>query len=216
MRIAVELNNIIRDYNNQILKYYRKGIDPSFDDETADLKCSDLLSELPFENNGARKTFKEIDYPYELFGCAKTTSKHLHVNLSDWLDENENVEVIYFSCGESHLMIQSTYFFLSKGSRVKTMMFLDDPKKIWEFCDVAVTINEDVVDSKPLDKKVIVINRSDNKKIQKKADLVYDKFIDILKDKKFFNKINGKNIKENRVLNKIISKTKQILSWKKT
>lgn len=189
MRIAVELNNIIRDYNNQLLKYYHKSIDPTFDEDEIDMKCSDLLEHLPFENNAAKKTFKEIDFPYELFGCAKTVSKHLHVNLSDWLEDNPDVEVIYFSLNESNLMTQSTYFFLSKGSRVKTMMFLEDPKKIWDFCDVAVTLNKEIVNSKPENKKVVVINRSDNFELQKKADLNYDKFVDILNDKNFFKKL---------------------------
>lgn len=206
MRIAVELNNIIRDYNNQVLKYYRKEIDPAFDDEKVDLQCSDLLEELPFDN-ATRKTFKEIDFPYELFGCAKTISKHIHVNLSDWLDDHEDVEIIYFSLNESNLMIQSTYFFLSKGSRVKTMIFLDDPKKIWEFCDVVVTINKDVVNSKPADKKVIVISRSDNKVLQKKADAVYNKFVDMLNDKKIINLLG---LKEKT---SFVNKIKKYLPW---
>ena len=209
MRIAVELNNIVRDHNAQVLKYYRKEIDPAFDDDKVDMKCTDLLEELPF-SNAARKTFKEIDFPYELFGCAKPVSKHIHVNLTDWLDKYEDVEVIYFSLNESSLMIQSTYFFLSKGSRVKTMLFLDDPKKIWDFCDVAVTTNRHIVNSKPSDKKVIVITRSDNRVLQKKADIVYDKFIDLLNDKKFFKTLNGEETK-----NGLLSNIKKFLQWNK-
>ena len=213
MRIAVELNNIVRDYNSQVLKYYRKEVDPAFDDDKIDLRCTDLLEELPFEEKGVnKKTFKEIDYPYELFGCAKTVSKHLHVALTDWLEEHEDIEVIYFSLNESSLMIQSTYFFLSKGSRVKTMMFLDDPKKIWEFCDVAVTTNKQVVNSKPEDKKVIVIKRSDNKSLQRKSDLVYDKFIDILNDKNFITSLNGEQPFK---VNKLLKKVKKYLPWMK-
>lgn len=209
MRIAVELNNIIRDYNKQLLKYYKKGINPAFDDETVDLKCTDLMEHLPFENNAAKRTFKEIDYPYELFGCARTTNKHLHVMLSDWLDINDDIEVIYFSLKESNLMIQSTYFFLSKGSRVKTMLFLDNPEKIWNYCDVAVTLNKEVVDSKPEDKKVIVINKSDNITLQKKADAVYDEFSDILSDKHFRRRFKKKLYLE------IKDKIKGILPWNK-
>lgn len=95
MIIAVELNNIIRDFNNQVLKYYCKEYDEDALDDV-DLKCTDLLSVIPFESQEARKTFKEIDYPYELYGCAKTMHKHLHVELSDWLDEHEDIEIIYF------------------------------------------------------------------------------------------------------------------------
>ena len=87
MKIAVELNNIVRDYNAQLLKYYRKAFDADYEDENLDLDCSDLLYHLPFNSEKERKTFKEIDYPYELFGCAKTTHKHLHVGVSEWLEK---------------------------------------------------------------------------------------------------------------------------------
>lgn len=206
MRIAVELNNIVRDYNSQVLKYYLKGYNPSFDDETVDLKCTDIMNVLPFKSKAEKKTFKEIDYPYELFGCARPVSKHLHVNLSDWLEDNPNVEVIYFTIGESDLMIQSTYFFLSKGSRVKTMMFLKEPKEIWDFCDVVVTLNKEIVESKPNDKKVIVIKRSDNEDLQKQADACYTKFIDMLSDEELKNKLilsNKKTSYIKKIKNKI-------------
>ena len=95
MRIAIELDNIVRDNNAQALKYYWKGYDNNFD-EDVDLGCSDLLSMLPFKSNKARKEFREIDYPYELFGCAKTTQKNLHVEMEDWMESNEDIEVILF------------------------------------------------------------------------------------------------------------------------
>lgn len=198
MIIAVELNNIIRDFNNQVLKYYCKEYDEDALDDV-DLKCTDLLSVIPFESQEARKTFKEIDYPYELYGCAKTMHKHLHVELSDWLDEHEDIEIIYFSLNESDLMVQSTYFFLSKGSRVRTMIFPKKPEEIWNYCDVAVTLNKKIVDSKPQDKKVIVIKKSDNKQLQNKANLVYNDFISILKDEEFEEKIRINNKQDNKI-----------------
>lgn len=196
MRIAIELNNIVRDYNSQVLKYYIKEYDPRFDDSDVDLNCTDILEKLPFKSKSKKKTFKEVDYPYELFGCARTMSMHLHVNVSDWLEYNPEIELIYFTTNENNLMTQSTYFFLSKGSRTKTMMFLDKPEDIWEHCDIAVTINKNVVNSKPDDKKVVVIERSDNKKIRDKADLVYSNLEALINDETFKEKltINHKTI----------------------
>ena len=205
MTIAVEIDNIIRDNNSQALKYFIKDYDPSFDEDSADLNCTSLIDELPFTSKEGKKYFKELDYPYELFGCARTISKHIHVELSDWLDEHEDVKVIYFSTNTSDLIIQSTYFFLSKGSRVKTVMFLDDPKNIWEFCDIAITINKDVVDSKPNNKQVIVIAKSDNKNLQEKADTIYNTFHDFLIDKPFDAKILKSAVKKTSIKNKIFN-----------
>ena len=109
MRIAIELDNIVRDNNAQALKYYWKGYDNNFD-EDVDLGCSDLLSMLPFKSNKARKEFREIDYPYELFGCAKTTQKNLHVEMEDWMESNEDIEVIYFSLHRLNLYSSTHYW----------------------------------------------------------------------------------------------------------
>ena len=212
MRIAVELNNIVRDCNTQALKYYIKEYDPRFDDTDIDLDCTDLLEKLPFKGKAQRKTFKEIDYPYELFGCARTMSMHLHVNVSDWLEYNPEIELLYFTTNESDLMTQSTYFFLSKGSRTKTMKFLDNPEDIWQDCDVAVTINKDVVNSKPDNKKVVVIERSDNGKLQKKADLVYPDLEALIADKNFKEKLTV-NHKTIPFLTKLKYKIKDL--WRK-
>ena len=184
MRIAIEIDNIIRNNNNQALRYYRKGIDNFFDEEV-DLDCTDLLSKLPFTSKEDMSVFREIDYPYELFGCANTCHKHLHVEMKDWMDEHENCEVIYFALDESNLIIQSTYFFLSKGSRVREVIFPKKPEDIWNYCDVAVTINKEVVESKPEGKTVIVINKSDNKELQEKADKCYNNILELLKDETF-------------------------------
>lgn len=208
MVIAIELNNIVRDYNTQLLKYYRKAYDANFGDEDMDLNCTDLLPSLPFNNNKERKLFKEIDYPYELFGCARTTSRHLHVEVADWLSENEDIEIIYFSLGESGLMIQSTYFFLSKGSKVRTMIFPKEAKDIWNFCDVAVTLNKDVINNKPNNKKVILIEKSDNKHLKTKVDLVYSSLHKLINDKDFRVKLDcSKTFKNNPI--------KKYLRWLK-
>lgn len=200
MKIAIEIDNIVRDNNSQALKYFRKECDSTYgdDENEIDLNCTDLLSKLPFPSNESRVVFKEVDYPYELFGCAKTTHKHLHVEVEDWLGEHEDDEIIYFSLGESDLMIQSTYFFLSKGSRVRTVLFPKNAEEIWKYCDVAVTINEDVVNSKPENKKVIVIAKSDNKELQenKNTSLIYNNLISILKDSKFTEKLLNDSFEE--------------------
>lgn len=203
MKIAIELNNIVRDFNAQVLKYYIKDIDPLFDDENIDLNSTDILSVLPFKTKKDRKTFREIDYPYELFGCARTTSKHLHVDIEKWLEEHKDDEVIYFSLNERDLTIQSTFFFLSKGSRVRNVLFPKNAKDIWNYCDVAVTLNKDVVKTKPTDKKCVLIKKTDNQKLEPYADVAYESLNDLLNDENFGTKLEYQTKRKN-FLNKIL------------
>lgn len=216
MRIAIELNNIVRDVNTQALKYFIKGYDKNFDDEKVDKNCTDLLNTLPFKNKADRAAFRTIDYPYELYGCARTMHKHLHVEVDDWNEENDDVEIIYFSLNETRLTIQSTYFFLSKGSRVRTVIFPKKAKDIWDYCDVVITTNKDVVNSKPENKVAIVIKKNDNLPLQKQANLVYDNLLSIFHDTEFRNKLSDNNCNENKTetkhfVNKILNSLK---SWK--
>ena len=103
---------------------------------------------------------------------------------------------------ESGLSIQSTYFFLSKiGCKIREVFFPKKPKDIWEKCDVVITTNKQIVNSKPVNKKVILIRKNDNYKLAKKCDLTYNSLTELCNDDDFFNVIKLKT--ENNILAKI-------------
>ena len=43
MKIGIELNNIVRDINKQIVKYYKKDIDKSFDDKNVNYNVLNII-----------------------------------------------------------------------------------------------------------------------------------------------------------------------------
>ena len=196
MKIGIELNNIIRDINYQLVKYYKKDIDKSFDDENFNYNVTDVLSKLKFKNKKAKKEYVYVDYPYEIFGCANTMDKNLSVSINNWLislyeRENQNIEVCAFSDKEENLTIQSTYFFLSKiGSRIREMIFPIKVEEMWDKCDVIITNNTKVINSKPNGKVVILINNDSNYKMKKKCDLNYNSLLDLINDENFIEKVN--------------------------
>ena len=216
MRIAIELNNVLRDFNFQVMKYYLRDINPSFDETTVDKNCVNILDYLPFKGLKTTKNeFVYIDYPYELFGCAKTTSKHLHTEMYDWIDGMEDVEVILFSLDEKALTIQSTYFFLSKGNKTREMVFPKKPRDIWNYCDVAITTNKEVIQTKPFDKQTILIRKCDNKEWESWCNFAYDDFLSVMRDKDFLRKIKGETLDKSNTLSKISDFLKTTSLWKK-
>ena len=201
MVIGFELNGVIRNINEQILDYYVKDFDKSFDKDKVKLNKVDFIKQIPFKSQKEADKFLYIDYPYEVFGCADTCSRNLSNSLNMWhkkYDKNHNLMV--FSLMESGLSIQSSYFFLSKiGCKIREVFFPKKANEIWNKCDIVVTTSKDVVKSKPKHKKVVLIVKQDNKHLVNKVDLSYKSLDEMLEDKSFFKKIGKvkKNSKNN-------------------
>lgn len=194
--IAIELNHVVRNINKQILKYYQKDINPELDIDNIDEK-DDVFKYAVFDSKRDRNEFVYIDYPYEIFGCAKPIDKNLPTKINNWLasltnEEDETYKVIYYSLNEEALTIQSTYFFLSKiGTRVREVLFPFEPKDILDRADVIITADGSIIEkSKDTDTKIVLINRPTNKEFNDKAFLSYDSLSDLINDSDFLKKIN--------------------------
>lgn len=206
IKIAIELNHVLRNVNKQILKYYQKDINPELDLDEIDEK-DDVFKYVDFDSRRSRNEFIYIDYPYEIFGCAKTMTKNLPTEMNNWLSELTNYEddevyVYFYSLEEEALTIQSTYFFLSKiGTRVRKVVFPQNIDELKGECDVIITANNEVIERFAGDKDVykILINRPTNADSKEKADKNYDSLSDILGDDELLNTLHSwkENKKEN-------------------
>ena len=210
MKIGIELNNIVRDLNKQIIKYYKKDINQSFDDKNVNYNVTNIIDNIDFKSKKAKFEYMYVDYPYEIFGCAPTTHRNLAVTINNWLislgnKEDDRYDVKLFSLKEEALSIQSTYYFLSKiGCRVREMFFPKDGVEMWDKCDVIITLNERIIDNKPEGKVVVLINKDDNKNLQEKVDLHYDSLFDLISDTEFINKVKQiEGVKKTSFLQKI-------------
>lgn len=210
MKIGIELNNIVRDLNKQIIKYYKKDINQSFDDKNVNYNVTNVIDSIDFKSKKAKFEYMYVDYPYEIFGCATTTHRNLAVTINNWLislgnKEDDKYDVKLFSLKEEALSIQSTYYFLSKiGCRVREMFFPKDGVEMWNKCDVIITLNERIIDNKPEGKVVVLINKDDNKNLQGKVDLYYDSLFDLISDTEFINKVKQiEGVKKTSFLQKI-------------
>jgi len=205
IKIGIELNGVVRNVNKQILKYYQKDINPSLDLDETDEK-DDVFKYAKFESLTDKNDFIYIDYPYEIFGCAKTMSKDLPMLMNNWLSELTNyeddyVEISFFSLDEEALTIQSSYFFLSKiGTRVRQIVFPKNVDDIKETYDVIISANKNVLDffENNDDTYVVQISNKTNEKC--KSNKKYDSLDDVIKDEEFLKEVqefvNNKNNKD--------------------
>lgn len=197
--IAIELNDVVRNFNAQLLKYYTRDFDSSLYDEDIDPINEDVLEKyVKFGSKHDLRQFLYIDYPYELYGCAKTCDKRYIEHFTAWLEdipnhEGEEVRIIYYSLDEGELSVQSTFFFLSKiGTRVRKVIFPTSLDELFSECDVVVTANNKVLKCDlPQGKRIVAIKRGFNEHNLGAAFLVYDSITDLMNDEEFLDKIRG-------------------------
>jgi hypothetical protein len=191
MKIGIEIDHILRNINFQIIKYYKKDIVKDFDDENINYNVIDIWKNIKFESKKKRFEFLFEDYPYEIFGCARTMSRHLSLNLNNFLlelsDAGDVDQVCLFSLKEGGLSIQSTYYFLSKiGCKVREVFFPTRTLDVWEKCDIVITTNAELLKNKPEGKIAILIKKDDIKDLEKHADYVFDSLDNVLEAKYLF------------------------------
>jgi hypothetical protein len=203
MRIAIDLNDVIRDYTNNFGKYFKKGIDHSFDIEELDVYTNDFATLFPFKKTDDYNHFVYEDYSFELFGACPPVEKNLPVKFNNWInktlgniDTEEENNIIIVSPMENELTIQSTYYFLSKiGCRVREVYLPKDSNTVWNKCDVLITANPLFIETKPKDKQIVKIKTTYNEEL--KGDYEFDSFIEFMGDENNILKVikNGKEKK---------------------
>lgn len=195
MRIAIELNHVVRNINRQILKYYQKDFDHSLDIDEIDDK-DDVFKHVKFKKS-EKRDFLYVDYPYEVFGCAKACEKNLPSKINKWLYdltnyEDDKIDVFYYSLGEDALTIQSSYFFLSKiGTRVRKVLFPIKDEDVLECADVIVSADNIILDKAKNDYGLYTIHIKTNFNGCKKCDFdaEYDTLSDMIEDKGLLKKL---------------------------
>lgn len=188
-RIAIDINDTLRDNLLQFKNCYKKWVDNEFDIDIKNIKDFDLMKSFPFESKNDFNDFKYNSYAYELFARAEVTDKMLPYRLNDWLqndmrnfDEGKNPEILFFSPFELGLTIQATYSFLSKiGCRCREMVFPIDSNKMWDRCNIMITANPNLLKNVPEGKVAIKIKAPYNEDVECKY--TFDSLIELIQDK---------------------------------
>lgn len=194
MKIAIDINDVVRDYTNQFIKCYQKIVDPSFEITQEEITDFDFFNVFPFLDSNGNKNkdlyyrFKYEDAAYDLFGRAETTEKRLSSEMTLWLQNTlRNFEydkipdILFVSPFEMNLSIQSTLSFLARiGTRVREIYFPTNSLTIWDKCDILITANPNLIENVPKGKIVFKIKTSYNCNTKTKYE--YDNLIDIIHD----------------------------------
>lgn len=187
MKIAIDLNDVIRDYSNNFLSIYLNYYNRDFDTEDFEMWTNDMQSLLEFKTERAYQKFVYEDYPFELFCKCGPCTKKLPVELKEWIsnlrdiDSEEPFEVMFVSSMEYGPSISYTYAFIGNlGCNVREVYLPFDSSTIWDKCDVLVTANPLLLANKPEDKISVKIKTEYN--TDSESDYEYNKLNLFLKE----------------------------------
>ena len=186
MKIAIDLNDVLRDYTANFGEYFKKGYDPDINLDELEVTTNDLSKVFPFKSRYDYEHFVYEDFAWELFAKCPSCEKGLGAAFSNWvtktitnIDTEEPIEVVIVSPMEYGITIPATYWFISKlGCRAREIYLPTDSSTIWDKCDVLITANPKLLSSKPDGKKSVKIKTDYNTDCQ--ADFEYNNMLDFL------------------------------------
>lgn len=175
MRIAIDVNGVLRDTLSKIQQIYERWyIDNQIkQSENEDfgyevlspLTTLDIMSHLKFKDEDELYNFLYVDHTMEIFGHSPSLEMNTFVDFNEfYLDFRDSHEILIVSdeIGKSK---PSTLFFISKfGCQVEKIKFYSKltMNSLWSELDVLVTANPELLQNHPKDKKMIKFNSSYN------------------------------------------------------
>lgn len=196
--IAIDLNQVLRDFTRQFMKMYNKVYDPHYVKDYDEITDWDLFNSFPFDDRREYNEFLyDSDSSYELYGCAEVMERGIGFAFSTWVerdmydfDEEDRPNLTIVSPFETHLAIPSTLHFLSRiGCKVRNYKFPTVSASIWDDTDILVTAHPKLLESKPEGKIAIKINTPYNQDMP--ADYEFDTFSEVMKSKIIEKLITG-------------------------
>lgn len=209
MQIGIDINNVLRAFNEQVIKYYEKCYNVEI--ELGDIKPENVkLNELlTFNSKDEKNRFYYEDYTFEIYGCGTTMKLMLLPHLNEWIKrmEEKGNTVCMVSVNEHILSMQSTMFFLSKiGVKSRFVYMPKDISELNDKLDILVTANPSILNSKhPM--KIIGVKRGYNEDKIKNADFIVTDLEEVFNLD--LNKINKKKNIFQRIFSKITNKKQE-------
>lgn len=184
MRIAIELNGVLRDTLKKIQDVYQKWyidnpfLEPQEDDFKyeiiSDVTTLDLAKHLKFRNEDDIYNFLYKEYTMEIFGHAGSVEVSSMMDLNEfYLDMREEHDILIVSdeIGKSK---PASLFFISKfGCLVETVKFYSEStiNSMWDSIDLLLTANPNLLLNHPHNKRIIKYKTTYNESIESETEI---------------------------------------------
>ena len=198
MKIAISINEVLRDFIGQFIYTYEKYIVPELEKdgkkyseiEIENVTSFNLIDHFEFEDINKLNTFLYKEAPLEIFGHADLMSDGLMIHFNRFLmdikdDEEHEIELVSREVDKS---IPSTFFFLSKTACLADKLrFVKNNEEEWGDADVLITANPHALSKRQNGKISIKIKTPYNKDID--SDYEIDSILEFINNEDFRDKI---------------------------
>ena len=189
MTIGISLDDVLRDFLGKFKDIYQKEFEK---DPIEPFNTFDLIAHFPFNSEFELNKFLYEDFSLELFGYVPEKYRNVILDLNkiyDQFKDQHNIIIISKEFGNS---IPATLFFLSKTScKIRDYKFVTSDKFVWDYCDVMITANPEIIFTVPENKNVIKVKTYYNINLQSTYEI--DKLKNII-DEDIISKISNTKI----------------------
>ena len=199
-RLAIDLNDVYRDFSGKFTEIYTRNIDDTFELGEEGVFSNRFDEVFPFESRDEYVDFRYNDFAYESYGRADVVGRNVPSVINNWinkdldnLDCEEAPEVSIISPFEYRQTIQATMSFLSLNPlQVREFYFPKNIDGIWDRYDIIITADPEIIESCPEGKHVFKIETDYNKNVE--CENTYATLIDVIEDtdEKLINILNGR------------------------
>lgn len=178
MRIAIDVNGVLRDTLTKIQQVYERWYidnqikqteDEDFKYEIiSDVTTLDLATHLKFKDEDEIYNFLYVDHTMEIFGHSPSVEMNTFVDLNDFYFDNRDEHEILIVSDEIGKSKPATLFFISKfGCQLEKVKFYSKVTldNLWDELDIIVTANPELILDHPKGKKIIKFNTTYNTNI---------------------------------------------------
>lgn len=123
-----------------------------------------LRNHYEFESNEIFENFLYQDNVLELFGSASQIPFAMEqANKIYNIKQDLGIsDVILFCPGKNQVITATLHFLLKSSCKIGHIIFSENPLDVWEYADIVLTDNPNILDAKPKDKKTIKLKKDYN------------------------------------------------------
>ena len=178
MKIAIELNGVLRDTLKKIQQEYEKWYleNPFKEDEEkseyeviSDLTTLDISKHLKFKDEEELYNFLYKEHTMEIFGHAGSVENSSMMDFNDFYTEMRDTYDISIVSDEMGKSKPASLFFIAKfGCLVENVKFYSEStiNSLWNSIDILLTANPNLLLNHPEDKIVIKYDTTYNKDVE--------------------------------------------------
>lgn len=152
-----------------------------------------LRNHYEFESNEKLDNFLYNESPIELFGTAPQFPFAMETanKINNSKKELGLSSVILFCPGKNQAITATFHFLTRSGCKLNNIIFSENQEDIWNHCDIAITDDPNIINSKPKDKIVVKVEKEYNSNLESDAtisnlkSLEFKMFENLIKNNKY-------------------------------